>query len=118
MSGAAPSGALTSTPSTSRGTTSDPCCTDAMTVAITIGEARMVPCPISCAAAPVSLSVSGSVLPKYAGKPRSWSRPMPRETAASNRFVPDSFGACEMKAVLHELATAVLNGMSPSALAG
>ena len=77
-----------------------------------------MPCPMSCAAAPVSLSVSGSVLPKYAGKPRSWSSPMPRETAASNRFVPDSFEACEMKAVLHELATAVRSGMSPSALRG
>ena len=43
---------------------------------------------------------------------------MPSETPASNRLVPDSFVACEMNAVLHELATAVRSGMSPSALLG
>ena len=81
-------------------------------------SARPGSCPARSAGRPPRSRsrVSGSVLPKYAGKPRSWSSPMPSETPASNRLVPDSFAAWEMKAVLHELATAVLSGMSPSAL--
>ena len=57
----------------------------------------------------------GTTLPKYAGKPRSWSTPMPSEAAASTRACPESFGAWEMNAVLQELASAVRSGIRPIA---
>ena len=82
-------------------------------MAIAIGEARIVPWPIMSAAFSVSDS-GGTTLPKYAGKPRSWSTPMPSEAAASTSASSPSRSACEMMAVLQEFATAVRNGIRPS----
>ena len=88
-----------------------------MTVAITIGEARILPWPIRSAAFSVS-PAGGTTLPKYAGKPRSWSTPMPSDAAASTTESWPSLPRWEMKAVLQELATAVRNGMLPMPDAG
>ncbi len=99
---------------TSDGTTRVPDWMDAITVAIVIGEARILPCPIRSAAFSVS-PAGGTTLPKYAGKPRSWSIPMPSDAAASTIDCWSSLPRWEMKAVLHELATAVRSGMLPSA---
>ena len=66
------------------GTTVWPATTEAITVAIVIGDARICPWPIMSAALVVS-DVGGTTFPKYAGKPRSWSTPMPSVAAASTR---------------------------------
>ena len=76
----------------SRGTTVCPATTDASTVAIVIGEARIWPWPIMSAAFSVS-EAGGTTLPKYAGKPRSWSTPMPSVAAASTRSWSPSWSA-------------------------
>ena len=107
----------TSSCSTSWSTTSDgstvvPDCTDAITVAIAIGEASTRPCPIRSAAASVS-EAGGGTCPKYDGKPRSWSTPRPSDAAASARSPRPSRPRSEMKAVLQELATAVRSGIRP-----
>ena len=88
----------------------EPFATDAATAAIAIGEAVTRPWPISEAACPVSEPASSSVAgtyPKYAGKPRSWSTPRPRDAAAVARARPAStVSRSPMKAVLQEFATA------------
>jgi hypothetical protein len=94
-----------------------PATTDAITVAIVIGEARISPWPIMSAALVVSDS-GGTTLPKYAGKPRSWSTPMPRVAAASTRSPPPSSVRSLMKAVLQELARADARVIRPRADGG
>ena len=90
-----------------------PAATDAATVAIVIGEASTLPCPMRSAAASVS-EAGGGTWPKYAGKPRSWSTPAPSEAAASARSPRPTLSRDEMKAVLHEFATASRSVIVPS----
>ena len=78
------------------------------------GEASTLPWPIMSAAASVG-EPAGGTLPKYAGKPRSWSTPSPRAAAASPSALAPSRSAWEMKAVLQELASAVRSGIRPIA---
>ena len=102
---------------TSWGTTVCPATTDAITVAIVIGEARICPCPIMSAAFSVS-DAGGTTLPKYAGNPRSWSTPIPSVAAASTRSWEPSLVRSLMKAVLQELASAVASVIRPFADGG
>ena len=108
-------------PGSNRGTTTLPLPTDAATAAIARGEASTLPWPISEAACPVSEPASVALAgtdPKYAGKPMSWSTPRPRDAAASATSACETAARCPMKAVLHELATAVENGIRPIPSAG
>ena len=71
-----------------------------------------MPCPIIEAACSVPVAVAGTE-PRYAGKPRSRSTPIPRAAAADARSAWDTLSWLEMNAVLHELANAVRSGIWP-----
>jgi len=66
----------------------------------------------------LGLAEGAGTWPKYAGKPVSWSTPKPSAAAASASAPPVILERSEMKAVLHELATACFNVISPSRLLG